>query len=68
MTGVVSKYPDHGDANNWGKLEAEEARCLVALKKYYEVAEGKDDIEALELAWIDLKREFGRLMEFVWYK
>lgn len=65
---MLEERPDHGDAEKWAELTGEETRCLIGLKNYYTTFMDKPDIEALELAWIDLKHEFERLRPFTWYK
>lgn len=60
-------FPDHGDPNSWATLDAEELRCLEGLRSYYVKIEDKQPHVGLELAWVDLKREFPRLKAFNWY-
>lgn len=60
--------PDRGEEKDWVELSQEEARCLVALIKYWKVFEEKDDQTASTKAWEDLQREFPRLANFKWFK
>lgn len=57
-----------GNREDWVELSSEENRCLMGLKKYYMAIEEKPEEEATEKAWIDLKREFGRLESYKWYR
>jgi len=59
---------DKGNPETWADLNGEETRCLLGLQSYYTRIEDKAAQEALELAWVDLKREFQRLQPFPWYK
>lgn len=56
-TAIQERFPDHGDEGTWVKLDSEQTRCLLGLKNYYMVCEDKSAETALELAWIDLKKE-----------
>lgn len=70
---VEEPLPNKGDPNSWAILSEEETRCLLGLKKYYELFEDKPE-EAnpehapIERAWKDIQREFKRLQKFKWYK
>lgn len=61
-------FPDHGPESEWIELNQEETRCILGLQKYWKTFEKKPDNVALELAWIDLKKEFPRLVDAKWWK
>jgi hypothetical protein len=69
MTAGVDDFREnHGEPSRWVELTNEEARCLLGLKSYWIRLMDKNEQEALEEAWKDLKREHSRLQKFIWFR